>query len=480
MRIVQTFWTAGKNPLEEGFGWAHADYSLMSWSLSCHSLRKNYGEVALYTDTAGKEVLIDKLHLPYTEVHVVFDDFHCLPQHWALAKVKTYSLQTRPFLHIDGDVYVPRPFSDEIINACLVAQNREIGTSYYRRMMDEILSHHSIHIPDYILIRLKEESIGSYNMGIFGGCDLSFIHSYCDEAFRFMEENQMNNPKCPQSAVWCNIFFEQMILAAKADEEGREVKSVLGRPMKDEGYSSAEFCDLSRYEERQFFHFLGGHKGGRRNCELLMMTLLRLYPDTFRRILALFPRRHLRLSGRMGKPRVTLSVQMSMAQYEDFLESREREWSSIPLGQMERLAMEEANYVKFLTASEAERRSFMIYLNHWMNIFEVPTNWHEKAKDLLRDRLRREAQYPMDHIAMIPSMIGRGVKEVPVVDIQKDILNMVEERGARMTWGELYDLMTTRFTPEGESTKSSTELLIFDESVYLLHHGLLLVRTPGS
>ena len=70
MRIVQTFWTAGKNPLEEGFfntcyagrsgraerGWAHADYSLMSWSLSCHSLRKNYGEVALCTDTAWRDL----------------------------------------------------------------------------------------------------------------------------------------------------------------------------------------------------------------------------------------------------------------------------------------------------------------------------------------------------------------------------------------------------------------------------------------
>ena len=69
MRIVQPFWTAGKNPLEEGFfntcyagrsgrvehGWAHADYCLMSCALSCHSLRKNYGEVALCTDMAGKD-----------------------------------------------------------------------------------------------------------------------------------------------------------------------------------------------------------------------------------------------------------------------------------------------------------------------------------------------------------------------------------------------------------------------------------------
>lgn len=105
MRIVQTFWTAGKDPLRESFGWLHPEYNLMSWALSCLSLRSHYDEVALYTDSVGKQLLIDKLKLPYTEVNVVFDDFKCLPQHWALSKIKTYSLQTGPFLHVDGDVY---------------------------------------------------------------------------------------------------------------------------------------------------------------------------------------------------------------------------------------------------------------------------------------------------------------------------------------------------------------------------------------
>ena len=82
MRIVQTFWTAGHNPLEYGFGWPHAEYNLMSWALSCLSLREHYDEVVLYTDTPGKRILIDELHLPYTDVQVVFDGFPCLPQHW--------------------------------------------------------------------------------------------------------------------------------------------------------------------------------------------------------------------------------------------------------------------------------------------------------------------------------------------------------------------------------------------------------------
>ena len=180
MRIVQTFWTGGQDPLKYGFGWPHAEYNLMSWALSCLSLLKHYDEVVLYTDSAGKRILIDELHLPYTDVQVVFDDAEWLPQHWALAKIKTYSMQTEPFLHVDGDIYVPRPLPEEILSAPLIAQNREIGTIYYRRMMDRILSYPEILIPEYIQKALSEESIPSYNMGFFGGSDLAFIRHYCD------------------------------------------------------------------------------------------------------------------------------------------------------------------------------------------------------------------------------------------------------------------------------------------------------------
>ena len=64
MRIVQTFWTAGQDPLKHAFGWLHPEYNLMSWALSCLSLREHYDEVALYTDSEGKRILIDKLRFP--------------------------------------------------------------------------------------------------------------------------------------------------------------------------------------------------------------------------------------------------------------------------------------------------------------------------------------------------------------------------------------------------------------------------------
>lgn len=41
--IIQTFWSGGHNPLECGYGWSHAEHNLMSWALSCHSLREFSG-----------------------------------------------------------------------------------------------------------------------------------------------------------------------------------------------------------------------------------------------------------------------------------------------------------------------------------------------------------------------------------------------------------------------------------------------------
>lgn len=63
MRIVQTFWSGTGNPLNKSYGWNHAEHNLMSWALSCCSLREHYDDVILYTDRQGYEVLIEKLRV---------------------------------------------------------------------------------------------------------------------------------------------------------------------------------------------------------------------------------------------------------------------------------------------------------------------------------------------------------------------------------------------------------------------------------
>ena len=474
MRIVQTFWTAGRNPLEYSFGWLRPEYNLMSWALSCLSLREHYDEVALYTDEQGKHVLTDLLHLPYTEVHVVYDEYLCLPQHWAYAKIKTYSMQTKPFLHVDGDVYLPKPISEDIISSPLIAQNREIGTGYYKTMMDNIFAFPEITLPDYILDALQDNSILSYNMGIFGGSDTKFIHYYCQEAFRFLEENKMNDSSLKHSGVWCNILFEQIFFAVLAQRYSVQVEC-LTRPMMDEGYSGGEFCDFPRYEEKQLLHLLGGHKRVETNSEMMGQTLVRLYPDYLLRILSLFPDRHIRMSQWEKPQKIGLSVQMSLAQYEDMLDKKVIEWFDIPIKEMLEMEERTANHVFFERAEEQEREELELSCNPRIELFAIPSEWHKKAIRLLKQRLGCEPQYPLEHIALVPSLMKKGVREVPIVKFQLDIIDILKAHNNGMKWKDLYEKLMKGFFLKKETSRKGASRLVWDEFIYMIRKGLIIL-----
>ena len=472
MRIVQTFWTAGKNPLEHPFGWLHPEFNLMSWALSCLSLREHYDEVALYTDSEGKRILIDELRLPYTEVNVIYDDFLCLPQHWALAKIKTYSLQTKPFLHVDGDVFITEPLPKRVEDAPLVAQNREIGTIYYRRMMDQILKHKDIHLPEYIDKGLREDSIASYNMGVFGGTDLDFINRYCQEVFTFMEENRMNDASCPHSNVDCNVFFEQVILAVMTDREGQEVTGVLDRAVKDEGYTRADFCDLNHYGDKPFYHILGGHKRNQSVCKIMDQAMLRLFPELYWQILSLCPTRHRRLNRNVLFIEGMMTAQQSLAQYEDFLTEKEKEWKDLDLKELFQMEREIAGFVRFTKLDEEDMRSLTLKACPYLSVFHIPQNWNPWAGMQLKEKFGCEKEYPLTMVAVMPCLQGRGLREAPLLDMGHRIFTMLQKRS--MTFGELQDEIVSSFCLKSREASKGACRHILHEVRELLKYGIII------
>ncbi len=70
MTFLNSFWTNTTDILDLKCGFPHAKFHLMSWALSSMQLRKFYPHLSLYTDDFGKELLVDRLHLPYTAVHL--------------------------------------------------------------------------------------------------------------------------------------------------------------------------------------------------------------------------------------------------------------------------------------------------------------------------------------------------------------------------------------------------------------------------
>ena len=91
MRVVQTFWSGGKDPLIDSFGWLSPQHHFMSWALSCLTLRQNYDEVFLYTDSVGYAIFAEQLSLPYSEIIIQYDNLDCHPTHWAYRLSRTDS-----------------------------------------------------------------------------------------------------------------------------------------------------------------------------------------------------------------------------------------------------------------------------------------------------------------------------------------------------------------------------------------------------
>ena len=459
MRIVQTFWRAGRDPLEYSFGWSRPEYNLMSWTLSCLSLCEHYDEVALYTDEPGKHVLIDLLHLPYSEVNVVYDKTLCLPQHWAYAKIMTYSMQTKPFLHVDGDIFLPQPLSKDVINDALIAQNKEIGTEYYKQMMDKILLEATIKLPEHIEKALVEEFIASYNMGVFGGNDLSFIHAYCEEAQNLYESNKL---LCLNGNF--NLLFEQILFANKVKREHQSVNTIFPQLFNDNGYTAVDFCLLSDYKHKEYFHILGGHKKNQKITESLAETLIVQYPDYYKLIKTIFWGKYPRglISGTICVPLMTVDIPITS--YIDFLNEAEEEWCNVS---WEELLEIELRYIEGKTMSlyeDIQNSNPAVCLNPYLKYFDVPTAWGAESLHRMRGRFSCNPDAPIERIAVIPTLSFKTRKEYVLYELEYQILELLKKHPMRIS--ELVDTLTSK--SEEMRTLWHTEIRI------LLNEGILI------
>jgi hypothetical protein len=301
MKIVQSFWSGRKSLLENNFGWRTPQHHVMGWALSCLRLKEHYKDVHLYTDTAGYEILIGYLHLPYKEVHVCYDELHHYPRTlWAVPKILTYAAQKEPFIHVDGDVFTWKRFNPELEKAQLIAQNEETGTSYYAGMMGSVKKDLS-YLPECLETALAKDSIPSYNAGILGGSDLDFFARYTDAALNLVRRNYGGDVQAMPSINF-NILFEQILFYALAEQEDKKVSCFFADKIMDNGYKQKSLADFSSVPHQiDYLHLIGRNKFNKGNCELMARVLFKEYPDYFYRIMTLFRNDHARYERNIRK-----------------------------------------------------------------------------------------------------------------------------------------------------------------------------------
>lgn len=472
MKIVQTFWSGGRDPLACGYGWLHAEYNLMSWTLSCLLLRRYYDRVELYTDRRGYEVLIEKLHLPYTQVYVVYDDNLCLPQHWAYAKVKTYSMQTEPFLHVDGDVYLSRCFSEKVSQANLVVQNKEICTQYYLDMTKRILDEPGIIIPKALKDKLEHGDIMSYNMGIFGGNDINFIQEYCNEVFCFVERNKLLSPVNTQVQVNCNIFFEQILFAMLSDYKKKEVTCVLDIPVKDNGYMAKDFCDIEGMDKKEFLHIIGGHKRSTRICQMLTNAAIHQDAERYTNILSIFTYRNKRFNS-AHTPRITLTTESFIARYEDLINLRKQEWEKIPNEEILYWQEKGVNGL-YLFNSTKERDDVILSLHPCCSVHEMASTWPEEALILIRERLKKNKYFYLKGVILSPCLEQKGVQETPLSCMGYRIISMIKKH--EVDFNNILQECTKGFPARNKEELLDTVDFFIGEITDLMRYGVIFVR----
>jgi hypothetical protein len=285
MKIIQTLWTCrqsdnGDHSIDIKAGWPSCEYHWMSWAFSCLQARALFDEVELITDNLGKEILIDKLGLPYTAVSTALegalDEYP--PQIWAAAKLLSYQLQTEPFLHIDSDVYLWQRPDDQILNSGIIAQNLEKNILLYKNTLIEINAKFpylpQIYKKDYFANR----DIYAGNAGLIGGNDLDFFKTYTKEAFEFLHENNQF-----LSALYylpnLNFIFEQYALFQIAARENKSI-SYYHEPIVE----TPLYEDFIRFQDlpaTKMVHPVGGFKGYSHLCRHLVNNLRTAYPSYY-------------------------------------------------------------------------------------------------------------------------------------------------------------------------------------------------------
>lgn len=286
MRIIHTFYTKCFEGRDACCGWLSEEANFMCWALSCLKAKEFYGKIELYTDRRGKEILVDRMELPYDKVHVVLDnaaELTCIPTYlWAISKVYTYSLQDEPFVHIDGDFVFWKKFD---LDYPIVFQNLEYNVSLYKR----VHKNSSKNIGSTIFEDCVKDNYddGAFNMGLFGGCNIPFIKEYAQNVLAYVLD-KYNLSSIPDDANDINCFLEQYYATYLVKKRQLEY-SVIHRPVRDKSKKIHELADFnSTNKAAGFTHFLGQSKSNHYVVDFVKHELFCNYRDYYERIHLLF------------------------------------------------------------------------------------------------------------------------------------------------------------------------------------------------
>ena len=224
MRSVWSFWS---KPFHRWKGrvWQQPLHHMLAWGLSLRLARQHYPETVLITDTPGKRLLVDRLGLEFQYVSTELDRLDDEDEGWwALGKLVAYSLQDRPFVHLDTDCFLWKALSPSVTSAPVFAQCPEIHSVQDEwdrpSRIEELFARHGRSLPVEWewASSINTTSFREENCGVMGGNDIPFLRHFSQTSIDLVTDPAL-------AALWAelpeksgfNMIVEQFFLAACVD-----------------------------------------------------------------------------------------------------------------------------------------------------------------------------------------------------------------------------------------------------------------------
>ena len=288
--VIQSLWTkpfwvtyCGTKEKRATAGWPHRSLNYYSWALSCLQLRKFYNDVELFTDSIGSEILIEKMKLPYTKVHIVLDESDEKSEKlWAIGKLHTYKIQSQPFLHVDSDVFIWKPFDENLMQSPLIAESRETSTttSGFQRMCQDFS-----YIPKVFASLDSKNEFTFSNLGIVGGSNLDFFKAYANLALNFLEQNKHDYENkvdlINRDGINFNVIYEQGLFYYLSKAWDVNVHYLFSDDPTVPDVLNLFDCTETN---KGFAHGFGSFKRSSFFCTQMEQTLKEIYPSHYHRI----------------------------------------------------------------------------------------------------------------------------------------------------------------------------------------------------
>ena len=267
MRSVWSFWST-PYAAWNNCTWRSAKHHLLAWWLSLHTAGQHYPESVLITDREGKRLLVDELRLPFTQVSTELETLAgAHPDWWCLGKLLAYSLQDRPFVHIDTDVFLWKPLPPSLLEAPVFVQCRDHFTPtdwcYRPRDVEQAFAKEKLTLPkEWEYVQSRDSNLTAENCGILGGTNTSFLRYYAKLAL-----NLILRPR--HKAAWSRlpdkkpytIVLEQFLLSACVEYHRHHPRSPYrGVEIKHLFHSWDQAYDPNEAARLGYTHLIAGAK----------------------------------------------------------------------------------------------------------------------------------------------------------------------------------------------------------------------------